>query len=355
MPTGANVQLESLENLSQGIVRFNSGLKQINADIQIVVNRYFGHFESQRAKLQNLYEHSIKRLISAENELREAMGKRRYRRDNNGDLELEPVDLTPYQNKVEACRRTKELYEGKLTECVRIIKHCETLVTFHRGIFNMITRGVERSIACISNIINDVRYYNGYRRDFSIKTAEVNTETESTEPQLPEMADKHTKLTLYDNDGRPIANRSVTIVDNTLFGFGTKYLSTNECGEVTTDLLSTDDCTIYLGDESIYEGNLFQEMEYNKYGDGRFVSSISENKTSESKDIRFAEYDDRYIKVTHTIELEPDGKDMRREERFRVDRAENTISEIEISAKSDELKSKSKDGWIKIINERSDE
>lgn len=349
----ANVSKNALEDLSSGIVRFRSDLSAIHADVNMVINRYFDHFEAQKRRLQKLFDDSVNRVISAENELREARYKREPEKNADGKVDLVPVDLTPYYNKLASCKRAKEAYGQKLTTCQRIIEQCRYRKNMHNGTYNIIMQSIDKSISRLDQYINDVNQYHGYSRDYTTDIPKESS-TEGVEPEKIVTFNNKTRLILYDNDGNPIVNGVVTIIDNNIFGFGRRELRTNEQGEVSTDYISSNDCSIYLDGCEIYTGNLFQTMEYNKYGDNRFVSTLNENNTSESQRIMFEESGYHQVRITHKIELDEYGEEIRREEAFVRD-SDNRLEEVEITAKSDNLRSKSKDGWVKIIKQDGDD
>lgn len=348
----ANVSKNALEGLSSGIVRFRSDLSAIHVDVNMIVNRYFDHFEAQKRRLQKSFDDSVNRMISAENELREARYKRELKRDADGKVDLVPVDLTSYYNKLASCKRAKEMCESKLMTCQRIIEQCRCRKNMHNGTYNVVMQSIDKSISKLDQYINDVNQYNGYSRDYTTDIPQHPT-TEGIEPEKIVAFNAKTRVILYDNDGNPIVNGVVTIVDNNIFGFGRRELRTNEQGEVSTDYISSNDCSIYLDGCEIYTGNLFQTMEYNKYGDNRFVSTLNENNTSESQRFMFEESDYDQVRITHKIELDESGEEIRREEKFVRD-SDNRLEEVEITAKSDNLRSKSKDGWVKIIKQDGD-
>jgi|GEM_PF-3494829 len=353
MNTEANVSRSALEGLSSGLLRFRDRFSFVHDNVNTIIAKYFMHFEEQQRRLQKLFDDSVNRLASAENELKEAWFKRELIRKSDGETELVPVDLTPYYNKVRMYRETKENYEQKLETCKSIIDRCMYQQNMHKGQYKTIVMGVESSVRKLDEYINDVNDYNGLGRGYatSLQSSAPSNDNLKCNPSLPR---KETKLIIYDDDGNPMVNADITIVDNTLFGFGTLRLQTNENGEITTDYITSNDCSIYLDGNEIYSGNLFQEMEYNRYGDSKFISGISDNNSFESEQIVFSELDDKEITVTHKIELEENGNEVRREETFKRDEDDN-LREIEIAAKSDELKSRSKDGWIKIIKDDEDD
>lgn len=353
MNIGANVSRSALTGLSSGLLRFRDRFSEVHYEVNTITDRYFMHFEMQQKRLQKLFDDSVNRLVSAENELREAMFRHQMIRNSDGETELAPVDLTPYYNKVRMCRETKENYEQKLETCKSIIDKCRYQQNMHKGQYRVIAMGVDSAVRKLDEYINDVDYYNGFGRGYATSLQEATPSDDNLEC-IPGLPRKETKLVLYDDEGKPIINADITIVDNNLFGFETLRLQTNENGEVITDYITSDDCSIYLDGKEIYNGNLFQEMEYNKYGDGKFVTCLTENNSSESEQIVFGELDNKEITVTHKIELEENGNEVRREETFKRDEDDN-LREIEIAAKSDELKSRSKDGWIKIIKDDEDD
>jgi hypothetical protein len=149
-------------------------------------------------------------------------------------------------------------------------------------------------------------------------------------------------------------NKKVIIYDNRVFGFGRIDAETDEFGQIKLPFAETNDCSIYIDGNEVYNGNLFENMEYNKYGDGKFVHNLESNNSSETEKIAFEALDNKNIDVIHSLNIDENALgDVRREETFGRN-AEGDLSSLKIEAVKDDNNVKSKDGWVKIKKEENE-
>lgn len=356
MSENANAHLSYLYELNQGIVSFRNNFNNIRDDIESLIREYFAHFQRQSLILKKRLTEAENALVSAENELREQRSKRRPVRNDDGEIDWEPVDCSAQENKVNICLRRRDFCREQLEKCKKIINSCSVLRNFGNGAYNVIDSGVCLAIKKLDQHINDINDYQGNSNYINTEATRYKDIPREGIVDPPIIINKTIRHVFYGNNGEPMQNVKITIVDNRVFGFGQIDVYTDENGQAIFPYQESDDCSIYIDNEEIYSGHLFESMEYNKYKDGAFVSTIGEkNNDKETSRVRFEALENDEIDVTHSLNIDKcSNQNIRREETFVRDGAEASLSELKIEVVSDDKKNEVKDGWIKVIKEEDD-
>lgn len=348
----ANVNLQSLQMLNQGLTSSRSRFHQTHEEIIREIEKYFHIFRQKKEILQDRLNKAENALASAENELYEMERRKHWVEDEDGSGGHWTPDTSAQEAKVCACKRHRDSCRDKLTECRSIIERCEHNRKFISGTYSIIDRNFCIALNDLQVDINNVLDYQGQWHYPSAEHFPYQPTTEKKKAEeKPRVKEKVIRQRFFDKEGNPIVNAKVVIADNQPFGFQDQHLTTDENGFATMPFAVTEDCSIYLEGKEIYNGKLFENMEYNRYADGQMSTSLTENNSSETESRMFYQTG-RHIDVTHSINIDTDYPyNMRRQESFTRNDKNDELENIEISITSDEHKSNVKDGWIKVIKD----
>lgn len=354
MSEGANVKKFALLDLKQGIIAFRGRMHDLLGNVESFISHEFSIFEQQKAKLRKRLWDAENSLVSAENELREKRKRVVLVRFGPEPWMVRPVpaDCSAEERKVQACIRWRDECKRKYERCERIIHNCRMEHTRDTQMRNLIENHAHKTLQRLDEHINDINDYHGLSTN---ESTNLNTlQKNDANIEIPINEEKCLKQSFFDNDGNPMINKKVIIYDNQVFGFGRIEAETDEFGQVKLPFAETNDCTIYIDGNEVYNGNLFENMEYNKYGDGKFVHNLESNHTSETERVAFEALDNRNIDVTHSLNIDENALgDVRREETFGRN-SDGDLSSLKIEAVKDDKNAKTKEGWVKIKKEENE-
>lgn len=86
----------------------------------------------------------------------------------------------------------------------------------------------------------------------------------------------------FTDSGISLSDAKITIVDNSLFGFGRIDVRTDKDGNITIPWCESQDCSIFINGKEVYSGKLNDNMVYNKNRDGKY--NIGDNNDNYRKD-----------------------------------------------------------------------
>lgn len=357
MSESANVNLQSIQTLKTNLGMSQERFHMIKNQIDNTIDGYFNSFRQKEDILLDRLHKAENALASAENELYEMGLRKHWVEDEDGYGGHWSPDTTAQETKVRSCRIHRDGCRDKLTRCRTIISQCEHSRKFIDGSYRIIDRSYYMSLKDLQIDIDNVLNYQGMSNqvnNYPTPSEAQAPKSDMKEPR-PKYKEKVIRHRFFDNNGEVMANVSIKVEDHQqFFGFKSVTHNTDENGYFTMPYAISDDCSIYLDGKEIYRGKLFNNMEYNKYYDGKMVTNLTDNNSSETESRSFDSIDHN-IDVTHSINIDTQYPDnIRRQETFTRCNENGELEKIEISKTSDEHKSFAKGGWVKILNEKED-
>lgn len=282
MSESGNVRLSSVNELGQGLDSFAQNLGLCNDEATRIGRQCINEFNQKLSLLRRKTQEAEHRLRLEEAKLQTLQMMRIPVYDSEGNLRgYRTPDCSVQRAKVAMAEREVARFRTYETRCSSIISTCQREGSLVGGIYRMMNSSLQQSkteLCEIRGLIEDhlnVPINGGTSSMFEAGNA-ANSSCGFTAKE------KTIRHSFYTDSGISLTDAKITIVDNSLFGFGRIDVQTDKDGNITIPWCETQDCSIFINGKEVYSGKLNDNMVYNKNRDGKYnIGDINDNQRKE--------------------------------------------------------------------------
>lgn len=141
----ASVDIQTLNELEDGIHSFSCQMADANRDIEHIINLYFQDFERGIRILEERLHKAEEDLERAEIDLERQRNRRIWVEDEDGDGHWEQVDCSAKESRVVHCQAVYNRCRKDVESCHRIISDARAKRYIHEGIYTLLENKVKEA------------------------------------------------------------------------------------------------------------------------------------------------------------------------------------------------------------------